>query len=123
MLGSGLQTTTAYQTSNPSADGFAGFAAKWEVTPCTLNTANRTVTICTPQPNMMVATHMLLAAGAADDANVSAMRAYVDGVAKFSIAASHFNTYLDLPAGSHRITVKAWDSAGSFSNTVFVTVQ
>jgi Beta-propeller repeat len=123
VLGSGLQTTNAYQTSNRSADGFAGFAAKWEITPCTLNTANRTVTICTPQPNMMVATHMLLAAGAADDANVSAMRAYVDGVAKFSIAASHFNTYLDLPAGSHRITVKAWDSAGSFSNTVFVTVQ
>ena len=121
---SALQTTpNAYQTSNRSATGFAAFAAKWDIPPCTLSSTNRTVTICAPRANSVVPSHLLVSAGATDNTNVSSMKAYVDGTSKFSIAASHFNTYVDLAPGTHRITVKARDSVGSFSNTIYVTVQ
>jgi hypothetical protein len=33
------------------------------------------------------------------------------------------NKKLTLPAGSHRITVRAWDGQGSFSSAMTVTVR
>lgn len=119
-----VQTTAnAFQTSNPSVDGWAGFAAKWDIPQCTLNSIDRTVTICAPLNGATVTKNLLLAAGATDQNSVSAMKVFRDGIAVFSVAASHFNTYITLTAGKHHITVKAFDSAGSFSNSIDVAAQ
>jgi len=116
-------TAHAYQTTDMSADGEAGFAAKWDIPPCTLSSTNRTVTVCTPPNNSTVPRQMLLSAGATDTTNVAAMKVYVDGTSVFSINASHFNTYVNLSSGTHHITVKAWDDTGSFSKMITVTAQ
>jgi hypothetical protein len=118
-----VQTTSGAYQSAPldSRDGRWSFAAKWDVPPCTLSTITRTVTICTPANESFVPNKMLVAAGATDSGKVAAMRVYIDGLSVFRIAASHFNTYVTLTSGTHRMTVTAWDSSGPFSKTIYVT--
>jgi hypothetical protein len=43
--------------------------------------------------------------------SVSAMQVYVDGTLKYSVKASNINTIVPLSAGTHSVTVKAWDSS------------
>lgn len=114
-------TSNAFQKTNPSGSQI-GFAAKWDIPPCTLGSANRTITICTPVTSA-VPKKLLLAAGATDSENVTSMKVYVDGNSTFTVAGAHFNTYLNLTAGAHHITVKAWDSSGSFSTSLDVNAQ
>jgi len=118
-----VQTTPGAYQSAPldNRDGIWSFAAKWDVPPCTLSSITRTVTICTPANESFVPNKMLVAAGATDSGKVAAMRVYIDGVSVFTIAASHFNTYVTLTSGTHRMTVTAWDSSGPFSKTIYVT--
>ena len=118
-----VQTTPGAYQSAPldNRDGRWSFAAKWDVPPCTLSSITRTVTICTPANESFVPNKMLVAAGATDSGKVAAMRVYIDGVSVFTIAASHFNTYVTLTSGTHRMTVTAWDSSGPFSKTIYVT--
>jgi phospholipase C len=91
---------------------------------CTLSTVNRTVTICTPANNSTVPSPVHINAGATDSASVSSMQIYVDGVKQYQVAAKTVDTSLAMTAGTaHKITVKAWDAAGSFSSTVFISVS
>ena len=68
---------------------------------------------------------VLVAAGATDDHTITGMILYVDGVRKFSITNnSHFDKKVSLQIGSHRLTVKAWDTAGRIiSKTEYIYVQ
>lgn len=113
-------TSGAFQTGGVDNVLSQGFAAQWDVPPCTLSSADRTVTICSPS-STSVPKKLLLSAGATDSKNVSAMKVYVDGTSVYSITASHFNTFVNLSAGTHRITVKAWDSVGAFAQSISVT--
>jgi hypothetical protein len=118
-----VQTTSGAYQSAPldNRDGRWSFAAKWDVPPCTLSSITRTVTICTPANESFVPNKMLVAAGATDSRKVAAMRVYIDGLSVFTIAASHFNTYVTLASGTHRMTITAWDSSGPFWRTIYVT--
>ena len=70
---------------------------------------------------------------AAYSQSLSTMQVYVDGVKKYQASAGSLGQHDDggvelqtdivMAAGTHRITVKAWDSAGSFSKTVSATVK
>jgi len=117
-----LTTPNAFQNQGANNVLSQAFAAKWDIPPCTLGSADRTVTICTPA-STTVPKKLLLAAGATDSKNVSGMKVYVDGIAVFSIFASHFNTYLNLSSGAHLITVKAWDNVGPFSESINILAQ
>src|SRR6266496_12977 len=117
-----LTTPNAFQTIGVNNVLSQGFAAKWDIPPCTLGNNDRTVTICTPA-SATVPNKLLLAAGATDSRNVTGIKVYVDGMAVFSIFASHFNTYLNLSPGAHLITVKAWDSVGPFSEAINILAQ
>ena len=118
-----LTTPNAFQPfPDNHNESTRGFAAKWDIPPCTLGSDDRTVTICTPA-STTVPKKMLLGAGATDSRNVSGMKVYVDGIAVFSIFASHFNTYLNLSSGAHVITVKAWDNVGPFSERINILAQ
>jgi len=117
-----LTTPNAFQNQGANNVLSQAFAAKWDIPPCTLGSGDRTVTICTPA-GTTVPKKLLLAAGATDSRNVSGMKVYVDGIAVFSIFASHFNTYLTLSSGPHLITVKAWDNVGPFSESINILAQ
>jgi hypothetical protein len=117
-------TPDAYQTFNHSNTG-AGFLAKFDIPPCTLSSTMPSITICAPPDGATAKSPVLVAAGATDDHKVTGMILYVDGARKFSIPNnSHFDTKVSLQTGSHRLTVKAWDTAGRvISKTEYVHVQ
>src|SRR6202035_2623849 len=70
---------------------------------CTLNTANRTVTICTPSNGATVNTTFHVNAGSTDTtAPVTYMQVYVNGVAKLTQNRNFIDADLTLPAGSNQ---------------------
>jgi hypothetical protein len=117
-------TPNAYQTFNHSNTG-AGFLAKFDIPPCTLSSTIPSITICAPPDGATAKSPVLVAAGATDDHKVTGMILYVDGARKFSIPNnSHFDTKVSLQTGLHRLTVKAWDTAGRvISKTEYIHVQ
>src|SRR5207248_1110404 len=90
---------------------------------CTGSTTNRTVTICTPVANSTTSSPVHITAAVTDSRSVSAVKIYIDGVSKYQTMSKQIDTSLSMSAGSHRITIKAWDSAGSFSATENITLQ
>jgi hypothetical protein len=93
-------------------------------TVCTAG-ANRTVNICSPANGSTVSSPVHIAAGLRSDSGVTAAQIYVDGTVKWQGPAgtTKVDQNLAMAAGSHRITVKGWDSTGSFSNAVTITVH
>jgi hypothetical protein len=91
---------------------------------CVIPGIDRTVKLCSPRNGSSVTGPVHLQAALSDSGNINSIQIYVDGVVKSTVApANNLDTSLDLPLGTHRITVKAWDSVGQFSQTVNVTVN
>src|SRR5207248_1155094 len=88
-----------------------------------VNNVNRTVLICSPPDGATVTSPVQLDAEVNDSATVTAIKIYVDGVSVWSGTLKHVSVSLPMSTGNHRITVKAWDSAGSFSATENITVS
>ncbi len=105
-------------------DDHGPFSATTFVTSCP-NTTNRTVRICSPGNGMTIdnlgTTHLL--ASAATNLKFNVLQLYIDG----SLARDDLSQTIDLPLamgkGTHRLTVKAWDSGGQFSSSVIVNVR
>lgn len=90
---------------------------------CTLNTANPSVTICSPTANSTVASPVHIVAGSTNSAGVTSMKIYVDGVAKYSVASNKIDTSLTIANGTHRLTVQSFDKLGRYVNqTEYFTV-
>ena len=91
---------------------------------CTLNTASPSVTICSPANGASVPSPLEVRAGTTDNANaVKLIQVYVDGAKKYQIAANSVDTSLDLPVGSHKVTVQATDAANViFKSSVTISV-
>jgi hypothetical protein len=90
---------------------------------CAGSGVNRTVVICSPANNATVTSPVSIVAKATDSATITQTQIYVDGVKQYQIAGGNVNTSLPLAAGTHRITVLAQDSSGTFQSTVNVTVS
>jgi phospholipase C len=90
---------------------------------CPLSQVNPSVTVCTPTPNALVQSMVHVVAGSTDSRPVTAMQVYVDGTLKQSFKASTVDTFVTLAVGYHTITVKGWDSTGSFKKDVPVAMQ
>jgi len=91
---------------------------------CVTPGTDRTVNICTPTNGTSVASPVHLQAALSDTGIITSVQIYVDGVLKTSFGTvNSVDTSLTIPAGSHRITVKAWDSVGQFSQTATITVH
>ncbi len=93
---------------------------------CTLNQTDPSVTICSPANNATVTSPVNLVAGTHSSKAVSAIWVYLDTnstpSAKFS-GVSSINTNITVPLGTHKIIVKAWNSAGTlFEASVVVNV-
>jgi len=84
---------------------------------------NRSVTVCEPANAATVKSPFKVSAAAKDSATVEALQIYLDGVVVFEVGASSFDTTVTASSGTHRLTVKAWDAAGEFSQVLNITVS
>jgi hypothetical protein len=119
----GLTTTTA---STTVAQGTTTLNIQFTAPvggTCTGSTVNRTVTICSPANNATITSPVSIFAQATDTAKVANTQIYIDRVKQYQIAGSSVNTSLPLAAGTHRVSVLAQDSTGTFESTVNVTVS
>lgn len=90
--------------------GSDAFVAK--VVPlCALNTMNRTVTICAPSSGSTAKSPVRVIAGSTDANPVKLTQVYLDGKKIFEARLSAINVSLSMPAGMHRLTVQAIDTA------------
>ena len=91
---------------------------------CATNTTNLTVTICKPGANSTVHSPVEIMAGTWDSRKVRLIQVFVDGSKKYEAKLAIIDIHLSMPAGTHRITVQATDTANTvFKKTVYVTVQ
>ena len=91
--------------------------------PCTLSAANPSVTICSPLSGSSTGSPVNIAAGTTSTTAVTLMQIYLDGSKKYEVAANKINTNLTMGAGTHRLTVQAYNSAGAiFKSTEYITV-
>ena len=82
------------------------------------------VTISSPANNSSTGTSIRVTASATSTSAITLMQIYVDGTKKYELKASKLDTSMSVAAGSHRITVQAKDSAGSwFKNVVSFTAS
>jgi hypothetical protein len=93
--------------------------------PCALNSADPSVTICTPAPNATANSPVAIVAGTRDSsAAVTNMFIWVDGVKQWTGSGGTVQTSLPMSPGTRRVTVQAKDAIGRyFQSTVYVTVQ
>ena len=91
--------------------------------PC-INMTDRTVRICAPHEGAVITGTsgvVRIVATAETNLRFSSTQIYVDGELKFHTTVRHIDTKLLLLSGTHRVTVKGWDSRGPFSSTVMAT--
>jgi len=81
---------------------------------CNPGSKNRSVTVCTPTQNAIVATPTHVQASTTDSNTVTTMQIYVDNALIYQVNAASLDTYIKLAIGNHLVTVQAWDSAGPF---------
>jgi len=92
--------------------------------PCTLSTANPSVTVCTPSLNALVQSPVHVVAGTTDSNTVTTVQIYVDNKLYMQVKAASIDSFVNLPVGNHLITVQGWDTTGtSFKRNVPVAMQ
>src|SRR4051812_37800424 len=104
---------------------FSAFLPLAHATPsCPLNTASPSVTICSPANGASLPSPVHVNAGTTDTSSpVKLVQIYIDGVKNYQLAADNLDTSIDLPAGAHRLTVQATDTANMvFKSTINITV-
>lgn len=113
----------AWDTAGPFSKSFTLTVGSGGGSSCSA-TSNRMVKICSPVAGSTVSSPVQVLAGLRSDSGISASQIYLDGVKVYQAGAgtTTVNQSLSMSAGSHRITVKGWDSAGSFSSSVTITV-
>jgi hypothetical protein len=83
------------------------------------------VTICSPLDGTTVKSPVYLNALANDYVPINAMQVYVDGVLKLEDLGPYLmDTFLQLPQGTHRVSVKAWiHGTQNYLSAAYVTVS
>lgn len=91
---------------------------------CTINTTNRTITVCYPLANTTVPTALRVVAGATGTNGVKAMKIYVDNYPVYLTNSGRIDTTVNLAAGTHYLVVQAWDNGGGvFKSGRYITVK
>jgi hypothetical protein len=102
-----LVTPGAFQQKTNGGED--AFIAK-VVALCALNTANRSVTICSPGSGSTVKSPVRIIAGTTDVTPVKLTQIYLDGKKIFEQPLSAINVELPIAGGTHRLTVQALDT-------------
>ncbi|HUS18368.1 MAG TPA: PQQ-dependent sugar dehydrogenase, partial [Terriglobales bacterium] len=113
--------TLSISSSDPGSPLLVALTGTGTTSTCTLNTADRSVTICSPLPGAQVNSPVRITAGTTAANPVVAMKIYVDNVESYHTTAPSLDTNLAMSSGSHFIVVQAWDSTGAvFKSSVTV---
>jgi hypothetical protein len=117
-------TVKAWDTTGPFSKSFTLNVSGSGSGTCTAG-ANRTVHLCSPTDGQPAGNPVRVLATARSDSGINAIQIYIDGSVKYQSPAGvrTLDQSFTLPSGSHRITVKGWDAAGSFSSSATVTVS
>ena len=75
--------------------------------------------MCSPAAGSTVASPVHFVAAAKSTHPITAMRIYVDNIAKFTVDASSLDTSVALATGTHSVVVQAWDSSGVVFKNAF----
>jgi hypothetical protein len=90
---------------------------------CALSSTSPSVTICTPQDGTSVSSPVRVLAGTTSANLVNLIQIYIDGSKVYEEHADRLDHPVTLAAGTHRLTVQAYDSTGAvFKSAVYVTV-
>jgi hypothetical protein len=103
-------------------DDLGAFSTTIDLVVCT-NNVFRTVNTCLPQNGSSLNNPVHIVASASTSLPFSQLQVYIDGIVSFHTSSKYVDNSRKLTPGTHRITVKGWDSNGAFSSTVNVTVQ
>jgi len=91
---------------------------------CVLSGLDRTVKVCAPASGAIVPSPVHIRGTISDSGSVNTAQVYVDGALKVSTGPTHMvDISLSMLSGKHRVTLKAWDAVGEFSQTLNITVQ
>ena len=91
-------------------------------TPCTLSATQPSVTICEPANGATVTSPVHIVAGTNSGTTVTRVEVWVDGVKKYQVNGHDLDIDLEMPPGTHRLTVQAYNGT-YFKKTVYVTVS
>jgi hypothetical protein len=105
------------ETSFPAAAQTAPSMAEF------FKTANN-VTIIAPTTSTVTGTSVRLAASAKASNPISAMKIYVNGVAKASVSGALVDKTISMATGTYNVVFQAWDSKGNvYKNSKQISVQ
>lgn len=91
---------------------------------CSVNTADHSITICTPTAGTAYASPVRVVGQATSSTGVRTTAIYLDGVKAYSIPGANVDTYISTAPGRHRLTVQAWDPSNLvFKQTIYVDVN
>jgi len=81
------------------------------------------VNIVAPTSSTVPGPNVRLAANAFSPNPITAMKIYVDSIARYSTSAGSIDTTMALTAGTHNVTFQAWDSKGNiYKSSMKITV-
>jgi phosphatidylinositol-3-phosphatase len=87
---------------------------------CVLNTADHTVTICTPASGSTYNSPVHVLAQAVSSTGAKTMAIYLDGTRAYSTSGNKVDTYISAAPGTHRLTVQVWDNNSFvFKSTIY----
>ncbi len=113
----GLTTFPGKAAYAPTMGEFFGSATSG----CTASTVG--VAICSPLSGTQPSTTVEFSAAAKGYYPISSMMIYVDNYAKYTTYSATLSTSLTLSAGSHSVTIKAWDNTGKiYAKSVSISV-
>jgi Phosphoesterase family len=82
------------------------------------------ITICSPASAATVSSPVKFSVAAHSTHRITAMRLYVDGVARMTVGASHIDAAVPMSKSRHWIVVQAWDATGAvFRKAETITVK
>jgi Big-like domain-containing protein len=101
---------------------FASAHAFAATPPCTLDPTQPSVTICTPAPNATVTSPVHVVAGTNSSPAATLIQIYLDGHKVYESKTSQLDTTVTMTAGSHRLTVQAFNGS-YFKSTINVVAS
>ena len=123
MAGEALGLTSFPGVAAGASDMSSAFATSG-TSSCAVNTADHTVTICSPTSGATYDSPMHVIARATATAGVGAMAIYLDGLKVYGQSGNGVDTYVSTAPGTHRVTVQAWDKQGvAFKSTIYAGVK
>lgn len=100
---------------NSAGQAFVASATITVSNPATVSTSTTGVNVSSPSAGATVTSPVLFAASATAPSGrtISAMRIYVDSANAYTVGAASLKASLSMAAGSHAISMQAWDSTGA----------